>query len=284
MGNCQYGDSNWSQRYQIRNINFSNHLFYGSMIGMYVLINPVMDRREIHPMNSHMRLYQKENSSTVSLLDFHSVMGRRIRVFVYGNEGPTTLVIGGIHGDEPSGVALAEELIKRLQSSSIKNLAGRIVVIPKANPDGFVAGTRVNARGIDLNRNFPTRDFKQGYFTRNCYPGAKAGSEPETRLIILMAEVFKPQLILAFHAELGCVNYDGPGVQIAKAISSENGLPVRKDLGYPTPGSLGTYFGVERNIPVITLELLNKDDQWKRHGKALLEAIKLKGVLPGKRA
>ena len=64
---------------------------------------------------------------------------------------------------------------------------------------------------------------------------------------------------MAFHAELGCVNYGGPGMQIAKAISSENGLPVCKGLGYPTPGSLGTYFGVERNIPVITLELSSKD-------------------------
>lgn len=226
-------------------------------------------------MNADMRLCQKENSSILNLLNFRSVMGRKIHVFVYGNDGPTTLVIGGIHGDEPSGVVLAEELVKRLQSNSIKNPVGRIVVIPKVNPDGLVAGTRVNARGIDINRNFPTRDFKQGHFSPSCNPGKQAGSEPETRLILQISSVYKPQLILAFHSELGCVNYDGPGARIAEAISSENGLPVRKDLGYPTPGSLGTYFGVERNIPVITLELLNKDQQWARHGQAILTAIQM---------
>jgi protein MpaA len=209
----------------------------------------------------------------LDLLDFRSVMGREISVFIYGNDGPITLVIGGIHGDEPGGVVLAEEFIHRLQTNSIKNLAGRIVVIPRANPDGLIAGTRVNARGIDINRNFPTRDFKQGYFTQSCNPGKQAGSEPETRGILHIAEVFKPKLILAFHAALGCVNYDGPGDAIAKVISLENGLPVRQDLGYPTPGSLGAYFGVERDIPVITWELLDYDQQWERHGKAIITAI-----------
>ncbi len=209
----------------------------------------------------------------MNLLNFRSVMGREIPVFIYGNDGPITLVIGGIHGDEPGGVALAEEFIHRLQSNSIKNLVGRIVVIPRANPDGLIAGTRVNARGIDINRNFPTRDFRQGHFTQSCNPGKQAGSEPETRGILHTAEVFKPKLILVFHAELGCVNYDGPGDSIAKVISLENGLPVRQDLGYPTPGSLGTYFGVERDIPVITWELLDHDQQWERHGKAIIAAI-----------
>ena len=61
--------------------------------------------------------------------------------------------------------------------------------------------------------------------------------------------------------------------RILPRLLSADGLPVRKDLGYRTPGSLGTYFGVERNIPMITLELLSEDNQWERHGKAILEAI-----------
>ncbi len=213
----------------------------------------------------------------MNLLDFRSVMGREIPVFIYGNDGPITLVIGGIHGDEPGGVVLAEEFIHRLQSNSIKNLVGRIVVIPRANPDGLIAGTRVNARGIDINRNFPTLDFKQGHFTQSCNPGKQAGSEPETGAILQIVEVFRPRLILSFHTELGCVNYDGPGAQIAQAMAVKNGLSVRKDLGYATPGSLGTYFGVERNLPVITLELLNENNQWERHGRSILEAIRLQG-------
>lgn len=203
---------------------------------------------------------------------FRSVKGREIKAFVFNRELPTTLIIGGIHGDERSGVYLAQKLINQL-SLSVADLKGQVVVIPNANPDGFVAGTRVNARGIDINRNFPTKDFQQGLFKKSSYPGKQAASEPETTAILQLASQFKPKLILTFHAELGCVNFDGPAADIAETISKVDGLPVRKDLGYRTPGSLGTYFGVERNIPVITLELLSEDNQWERHGKAIFDAI-----------
>lgn len=212
--------------------------------------------------------------ATSQQLAFRSVKGREIKVYVFRSGEPTTLVIGGIHGDERPGVELALEFIDRLGSPQVFDFKGRIVVIPKANPDGIIAGTRVNARGIDINRNFPTKDFQQGRFKKSCYPGRQAASEPETIAILQLALQFKPKLILAFHAELGCVNYDGPASEIAGAISAVNGLPVRRDLGYRTPGSLGTYFGVERNIPVITLELLAEDNQWERHGRAIIEGIK----------
>jgi len=224
-------------------------------------------------MNAQGRVNQEY--PVLTHLNFRSVMGREIDVHVFGYGEPTTMVIGGIHGNEPCGIDLAGGLIKEFKTHSAPYLESRVVVIPKANPDGFIAGTRVNARGVDINRNFPTKDFHRGTFTQNCNPGKLAASEPETNVILQMAAIFRPQFILSFHAELGCVNYDGPGVQIAQAIAAENGLPVRKDLGYATPGSLGTYFGVERNIPVITLELLSQDEQWTRHGKAILKAIRM---------
>ena len=206
-------------------------------------------------------------------LTFRSVKGREIKNFIFGNIEPTVLVIGGIHGDEGPGAQLAKEFVRYLSTLPLQAIHGRIVVIPVANPDGFFAGTRVNARGIDINRNFPTKDFRQGRFKKSCYPGRQPASEPETVAILQIASQFEPQLILTFHSEMGCVNFDGPAAEVAKAISSANGLPVRQDLGYRTPGSLGTYFGVERNIPVITLELLGQDNQWERHGKAILESV-----------
>jgi murein peptide amidase A len=217
----------------------------------------------------------KEGGATLESSTFRSVKGRKIKSFLFGNGGPTALVIGGIHGDEEPGVELAEELINYLSANQSVDSQGRVVVMPVANPDGLAVGTRVNARGIDINRNFPTKDFGTGYLGKNCYSGESAASEPETVAILEIVSQFRPRIITAFHSELGCVNFDGPALKVAEMISKTNGLPVRKELGYKTPGSLGTYYGVEQHKPVITLELLPEDEQWRRHKTAILMMIDL---------
>ena len=63
---------------------------------------------------------------------------------------------------------------------------------------------------------------------------------------------------MTLHAPYKIVNYDGPAQNIAQKISDIIGYPVEPSIGYPTPGSFGTYCGVERNIPTITLELDEK--------------------------
>ncbi len=218
---------------------------------------------------------EEVSSALNEVLTFPSVKGRDIKVYIFNGKqsSATTLVIGGVHGDERSGIKLAHALLADLQSRSIDDFKARVIVIPVANPDGYAANTRVNARGIDINRNFPTKDFRQGSLTKYCNPGKEAASEPETQAILKIIDEYKPELILSFHANIGCVNYDGPAEEIAKTISAKNGLPVRKDIGYATPGSMGTYYGRERNIPIITFELLTKDNQWERHGRVTLETI-----------
>lgn len=211
-----------------------------------------------------------EGSSALEL-SFRSVKGREIKAYIFNpDKKPTTLIIGGIHGDENSGVSLAHSLLREIRHRFLSGFPGGIIIIPVANPDGLAAKTRGNARGIDINRNFPTGDFRSGFFRQRFNPGKRAASEPETRAILEVASRFRPDLILTFHAAMGCVNYDGPAKGIAKRLSAKNGLPVLADLGYPTPGSMGTYFGRERGIPIITLELLPGEDQWRRHGEAIL--------------
>jgi Predicted deacylase len=272
-GNYKYVGSNWSPPAAHWNIYFSDNLFYRRCSGVCscYFFNQGRPGWATHPMTA----WTKENHSTLKQLRFYSIQGREIPFYVFNNGEPTALVIGGIHGDELCGVELARGLVNQLASSGAADMKGRVVIIPLANPDGFIAGTRVNARGVDINRNFPTKDFRQGEFSKNCDPGSRAASEPETGAILQLASQFKPKLILTFHADLGCVNYDGPASRIAAAISAYDGLPVRKDIGYRTPGSLGTYFGVERKIPVITLELIPGDHQWQRHGKAILQAMQM---------
>ena len=68
-------------------------------------------------------------------------------------------------------------------------------------------------------------------------------------------EKYKPRLILTLHAPYKIVNYDGDALVAANAFSKIIGYPVEESIGYPTPGSFGTWAGVEKGIPTITLEL-----------------------------
>ena len=138
-----------------------------------------------------------------------------------------------------------------------------LLFIPCLNPDGLQNGTRTNANGVDLNRNFPTANWGEdtsaaGNNPDDYYGGKSAGSEIETQFVIDIIEKYQPKMILTLHAPYKIVNYDGPAQDIAQKISDIIGYPVEASIGYPTPGSFGTYCGVERNIPTVTLELDEK--------------------------
>ncbi len=157
------------------------------------------------------------------------------------------LIIGCMHGDEPQGKYLIEKYID-------ENPETKLLLIPCLNPDGLNNNTRVNSNGVDINRNFPTKNWtlsEKGDF----YGGETPASELETKFLIEMIEEFKPQIILTLHAPYKVVNYDGPAKDIAEKISQIINYPVEKSIGYPTPGSFGTWAGIEKNIPTITLEL-----------------------------
>jgi protein MpaA len=132
------------------------------------------------------------------------------------------------------------------------------IIVPLVNPDGFALRKRRNARGVDLNRNFPTRNWQPGSPRSRMYGGPSPASEPETRAVMRIIARYRPDRIVTIHS-IGrgrfCNNYDGPARAIANAMSRRNSYPVTENIGYPTPGSFGTWAGVERLIPVVTLEL-----------------------------
>jgi len=171
------------------------------------------------------------------------------------------LIIGVFHGDEPQVKYLVE---KYLNETLYPPLAkGSLLFIPCLNPDGMQLGTRTNANGVDLNRNFPTENWGEdgsaaGSDKDNYFGGSAPASEIETRFVIDVIEEYKPKVILTLHAPYKVVNYDGPAEEIALKISNIINYPVETDIGYPTPGSFGTYAGLERNVPTITLELDEK--------------------------
>ena len=161
-----------------------------------------------------------------------------------------TLVIGVFHGDEPIGKDILE---KYLQNGNNKNL----LIVPCLNPDGMKLNTRQNANKIDLNRNFPTKNWIKTDLGEDYYGGEAPESETETKFIMQIIKEFSPKQIVTIHTPYKIVNFDGGkeakklALKIAKVLNYET----ESDIGYPTPGSFGTYYGKERNIPVITIEL-----------------------------
>jgi protein MpaA len=167
------------------------------------------------------------------------------------------LVIGGIHGDELSSASLVLHWIGQAQDAPAA-LEWRFV--PLLNPDGALQRrpTRVNARGVDLNRNFPTAGWAtqaHRYWAQRTrrdprrYPGPAPLSEPESRWLHDEMEQWKPDLIVSVHAPYGVLDYDGP-----REPPQQLGFLKLHLLG-TYPGSLGNYAGLYRGVPVITLEL-----------------------------
>jgi protein MpaA len=184
--------------------------------------------------------------------------GRPIRGRRFGGGGPALLVMGGIHGDEPSSVEAMTALAVRMSAPAAAPPAAPVWLLPAANPDGLVRRSKNSARDVDLNRNFPARSFTTDHRPGYC-PGPAPLSEPETRLLAALIEREGVAAVVAVHAPFGCVNYDGPAAAWAAAVAAACGWPVQADIGYPTPGSLGGWLGVDREVPVLTLELPARD-------------------------
>ena len=137
-------------------------------------------------------------------------------------------------------------------------------VMPVTNPDGWKAKTRTNSKGVDLNRNFPTKDWaKQAlkYWTKNMksdprrYPGPEAASEVETRCLMKHFDEFKPDFLISVHIPLGVLDFDGPKVKSPPRFSP---LPWQSLGNFP--GSLGRYMWADRKVPVLTIELKGNED------------------------
>ncbi len=165
------------------------------------------------------------------------------------------LVFSLIHGDETGAGTVGRYWMERLESISPRNTWR---VVPVLNPDGVKLKTRTNANKVDLNRNFPTKDWDdlaQKYWKLHSsanprrFPGDQAGSEPEVKCALGHINDFSPDFIISIHTPLNVLDFDGPRVQAPKT----NYLPW-KSLGH-FPGSLGRYMWSERKTPVLTMEL-----------------------------
>jgi protein MpaA len=161
----------------------------------------------------------------------HSVRGRPIVATVSGdpNAADRFLVIGCVHGDEPAGIRVARRLLASSRSGD-----AALWIVPSLNPDGLAAGTRGNAHGVDLNRNFP---FAWRPLDGLEYSGPRPLSEPESRAARRLIRRIEPDVTIWFHQPFDLVDRSGGSAAIERRFSELVGLPLVRLPGHPGTAS-----------------------------------------------
>jgi protein MpaA len=187
-----------------------------------------------------------------------SLEGIPLTVYLPDAGAAAIVVLAAIHGDEPETTVVLSEALRCIAPGGLQAAA-----ILCGNPDGLLRGTRGNARGVDLNRNFPAANWTPDAV---CYksranderdialsPGTAPLSEPETKALLALFERVKPRAIVSLHSALACVD-DAGASRLGRQLADRSSLPLVTDLGYPAPGSLGTW-AAEQGLNLVTFEL-----------------------------
>jgi protein MpaA len=187
-----------------------------------------------------------------------SLEGNALNVYLPDSGSAEIVVLAAIHGDESETTVAVSEALRCLPRGDLQ-----AAVILCGNPDGLLRGTRGNGRGVDLNRNFPTSNWSPDpvfYKSRAndardiaLSPGTEPGSEPETRALLSLLERLKPRAVVSLHSALACVDDSGAS-HLGRRLADRCALPFLTEIGYPTPGSMGTWAG-EQKLNLVTLEL-----------------------------
>jgi protein MpaA len=202
--------------------------------------------------------------------------GMGIPAFRFGQQGPKVLILGGVHGNETEGTTAAFGLLRHFAKDFTFKL--QLTLIPAFNLDGVINQSRLNGSGVDLNRNLPTKDWNPKAFDPKYPPGPTPGSEPENKALVKFLEEEKPKFILSLHSWKPLLNVNGACLPEAQVLSKMTGYEIKDEIGYPTPGCLGTYAGLERGMPTLTYEIergLSQGNVLEIHVPAILEALKV---------
>jgi len=156
-----------------------------------------------------------------------SLEGRPVLAYELGDPASLrkVLVVGCIHGNECAGIAILDRL-RRLGALSGTDLW----LVPDANPDGHAVGTRGNARGVDLNRNFP---WRWRPLSGAHYSGAGPASERETRIATSLILRLRPTITIWFHQHLNMVVLTSGNLGLQRRFARLAGLRAGRLPSYP---------------------------------------------------
>jgi protein MpaA len=158
-------------------------------------------------------------AATRTVVIGRSVRGRPITAHVIGPDSATRriLIVGCIHGNECAGNAILSALARRQPSKGVQ-----LWLVPEMNPDGTADGTRQNAHGVDLNRNFPYQ--WQPISEPTYFAGPKPLSEPESRAAVKLIRRLKPAVTIWYHQHEDLVDMAGGDRGVARRYAHLAGL------------------------------------------------------------
>jgi len=214
--------------------------------------------------------------------------GRYIDVYTFGSGEREYLIVAGIHGgSEWNTVALANELVRYVNDHpEVIPDDARLYIIRNMNPDGesrsHDVDGRVNNMGVDLNRNFPTENWKVDWNRDGCWiwrettGGTYGGSEPETRTIMSFVSSHNIQALISYHSAAlgvfpGGVPWEPDSIRLARQLAKATGYPYPPiDTGCEYTGTLADW-AVENGVgAAVDMELTDhKNTDFEQNLKAL---------------
>ncbi len=221
----------------------------------------------------------------------YSVQDRPIKAFFRGNpDGANQVVVlGQKHGDERAGMRTARWLKHHLDV----NKDSGVWIVPTMNPDGYAHNTQQNARGIDLNRNWPTNGWKGSGQGTCCWGGPRPASAPEVRAVRGFLKSLRPDYIASIHQPYGVIASNGKDLAYEKRLSRRLGLPrtevsvravpareVPQDKGETIAPTLTSWYNDVRPGTSVTIEYVRSPSRRYVHvkaGRGLLRSMRAFG-------
>jgi len=228
--------------------------------------------------NSRARCYTTYNIGA-------SVQGRGATAYQFGDGSNMVLYIGGTHGNEQNSTVILQKWFSELVANPDKIPAGRTVtVIPEINPDGIATNSRLNAHGIDLNRNFPANNWQTdvtepgGGGAMTTDGGPQPLSEPESQALAAFVTTQRPRLVLTYHSHAGVVeaNEAGDSVGLAAIYAAKAGYAatptsqIGTTFDYSTTGAFEDWMHDKLGLPAFVIELQSPTaDEFTRNRTAM---------------
>lgn len=205
----------------------------------------------------------------------YSETGRPINAYMVGSGEVCLLFFGGIHGNETGTVELLRVFVEHLRTeSTLVSASKKLMIVPLLNPDGyFERQDKLNANGVNINRNFETSDWTQ-YQDGGTFAGETPFSENESLLIKKAVEDCRPVAMLAFHSQGALISPESnrSSIELARWYAEKTGYVYFDEWNYA--GTATRWFVETTGYSAITVELPTRDQSdWETQRAALLEFI-----------